>query len=184
MSDVKFLYSNDYVNSIYKKRNKILAIYLVTLFIAVSSLVGILVFFALQPYGYEKKGLLKFLMYVIIVVFVLFSGLYLEIIFSRINKYKSKLQEILSCKKSEILATVLQINYQITSKNNVDFYTITILEWSSVRKDYVEHSILVDNEIKHLPFKENDIITLITANNVLIGYKDNKNEKKWNKWKV
>ena len=58
----------------------------------------------------------------------------------------------------------------LTVKYGVDFYRINVLEWVESEDDYVERTILVDNEVKNLDILAGDIVKVKTTSNMLIGY--------------
>ncbi len=165
------LYTKSYYNKIKKQKKILLTVYLVLLAIAVISVVGIIVFYSLQPYGTSLKNPLKFLMYSIVVIFCLFSGIYLTIVYGRVNKYLKFLGNLASAKKLNYKITVISINYgDIRTNYGVDFYTMEVLEWSETQSDYVKHNLLVDAEFKDLDINEGEILTVKTSLNALMEY--------------
>ena len=103
-------------------------------------------------------------------LFTVFSVVFLTIPYGRLKKYCEILGDFLDNEKVVSEVTVLGIDKTVTVKYGVDFYRLNVLEWSTIENDYVERSILVDNEIKTLDFKVNDIVKIVTTSNMLIGY--------------
>ena len=103
-------------------------------------------------------------------LFTAFSVVYLTIPYGRIKKYCEVLCDFLDNEKAESDVTILGVDYNLTVKYGVDFYRLNVLEWSTINNDYVERNVLVDNEIKTLNFKKNDIVKIVTTSNMLIGY--------------
>ncbi len=166
------LYDVNYFNKIKKQKNKYLTIYLILLSIVVLALVGIIVYYSLQPYRTSLENPLKISMFAIIILFTLFSGVYLSIVFGRVYKYYKFITHLSSGKKYTFSVTVISINYgDYKSNYGVDFYTIDLLEWSETQNDYVNHRILVDAEFKNLDINEGDMLTITTSLNALMRFK-------------
>ena len=166
------LYNNSYYNKIKKQKNKLLTIYLVLLVLAVIALTAIIVFYALQPYGTTLKTPLMISMFALIICFTLFSGVYLSIVYGRVNKYLKYLNSLILGKKCTFSATVISVNFGDYRTNyGVDFYTVDVLDWSTTQNDYVNHKIFIDAEFKNLDFNEGDMLTVITSLNTLMEFK-------------
>ena len=167
------LYNKTYLNNIKKQKNKLLALYLILLGVVLLIEAGIIVYYALQPFGNNLTEPLKILMFSIAIVFVLFSGVYLSITYGRVLRYYQFLLNLLYSKKAKLTATVISIGYETKTSAGVDFYTMDVLEWSETQNDYVKHIILIDNEFKNLDINEGDIITITTSLNALMEYSKN-----------
>ena len=168
------LYNKNYYNQIKKQKTTTLTVYFILLAVAIISLVGIIVFYALQPYGTALKEPLKYSMFALVVVFTLFSGIYLVIVYGRVNKYLQFLNNLSTGKKYNFNVTVISINYgDIRTNYGVDFYTAEVLEWSNSQDDYVKHVILIDCEFKNLDISEGDMLSITTSLNALMEYSKN-----------
>ena len=166
------LYNQTLYNKIKEQKNKLLTVYLILLSVVFLCVVGIIVFYALQPYGNNLANTLKFIMFALIICFTLFSGVYLSIIYGRVSKYLHFLNSLKVGKKYTFDATVVTINYGDTKTNyGVDFYTLDVLEWSNSQNDYVNHKILIDAEFKNLDINEGDMLTVTTSLNALMEFK-------------
>ena len=164
------LYNKTYYNQIKKQKNKLLTIYFILLAIAILFVAGIIVFYALQPYGTDKKTSLMVAMFLITCIFTLFSGVYLSIPYGRVSKYYKFLTNLLYSKKQSFNVTVVSIGGENKTNYGVDFYTLEVLEWSDTQNDYVKHKILVDNEFKNLDVNEGDMLTITTSLNALMEF--------------
>ena len=168
------LYNKNYYNQIKKQKTKVLTVYFILLAIAVLALAGIIVFYAFQPYGTALEDTLKYSMFALIICFTLFSGVYLSIIYGRVNKYLHFLKSLSCGKKYNFNVTVISINYgDIRTNYGVDFYTIEVLEWSKTQDDYVKHVILIDCEFKNLDINEGDMLSITTSLNALMEFSKN-----------
>ena len=166
------LYNQTLYNQIKKQKNKLLTVYFILLSITVLLTVGIIIFYALQPYGNNYKNSLKYLMFAIVICFSFFSGVYLSIVYGRVSKYFYFLNSLKVGKKYTFAATVVCVNYGDTKTNyGVDFYTLEVLEWSDSQKDYVNHKIFIDAEFKNLDINEGDMLTITTSLNTLMEFK-------------
>ncbi len=164
------LYSKDHLKNTLKQKNKCLILYIIFLAVAVLVDGGIIYFYSLQPFASELQVPLKFTMFGFTALFIIFSCIYLEIIFGRVNRYYKYIKNMAIGKKTTSTVTVLSINNETRTQEGVDFYSIDVLTWSDNHDDYVKHNILIDNEIKSLDILEGEIITIVTSLNTLMGY--------------
>lgn len=164
------LYSKDHLKNIQKQKNKCLILYCLLLAVAVVFVGGIIYYYSLQPFASTLETPLKIIMFAFSILFIVFSCVYLEIVFGRVNRYYKHVKNMAIGKKSTFTATVLSINYEQRSQDGVDFYSMDVLTWSDGHDDYIKRSILIDKEIKNLDVKEGEIITIVTSLNTLMGY--------------
>ena len=164
------LYSEELYIKENKRRIKYLLVYLALLFIVIAIETALLVYFATRPFGTPLETPLLIIILSLGGVFTAFSVLYLTIPYGRLKKYCDILCDFLDNEKVTSDVTVINFDYTVTVKYGVDFYRLNLLEWSEIEDDYVERSVLVDNEIKNLDFNSGDILKITTTSNMLIAY--------------
>ena len=171
------LYSKDYIQDIKHKRKIQSLIYIIVLAVAISIVVGIYLYFMTLPYGSKARTPLLIVLIVVIFLTITYSFLHFDILYGKLNRY----YEYLTCNvcglRETKKVTVLNVFYQKQTKEKLDFYTIQVLDWSSVQNDFVERTIYIDCEIKVDDIFEGDIVTIVTNSNYLLAYK------KENVWK-
>lgn len=164
------LYSEEDYTKINKLRNKYLLIYIISLIAAVFIEICLLVYYSTRPFGTSLETPLLVIILTFGGLFTAFSVVYLTIPYGRIVRYRDIIIDFLDNEKITSEVTALKYDYNLTVKYGVDFYRLNVLEWSDEEDDYVERSILIDNEIKNLEINEGDILTIVTTSNMLIGY--------------
>jgi hypothetical protein len=153
-----------------KRRIKYLLVYLALFFVVLAIEITLLIYFSTRPFGTPLETPLLVVILVLGGVFTAFSVVYLTIPYGRIKSYCDILCDFLDNERVTTDATVLNFDYNLTVKYGVDFYRVELLEWSETEDDYVERSVLIDNEIKNLDFKDGDILKITTTGNMLVGY--------------
>lgn len=153
-----------------------LAIYIAVISIFVAGIVAILVIYANEPYGTEKKTPLMITLIVLAGVAVILSFLFFILVFGPIHRYNHYLKYTVFGKRKTSSVTVIDVFYQPNDFRGLDFYTLSVLEWSDVRKDFLERNILVDAEITSLDLAPDDIVTVETCANCLLAYQKVNND--------
>ena len=164
------LYSEETYLKENTRRIKYLYLYIAALILVVICETALMIYYATRPFGTPLEIPLLIIILSIGALFTVFSVVFLTIPYGRLKKYCEILGDFLDNEKVVSEVTVLGIDKTVTVKYGVDFYRLNVLEWSTIENDYVERSILVDNEIKTLDFKVNDIVKIVTTSNMLIGY--------------
>lgn len=167
---MKELYTNGYVLNIKNKRSKQKTIYFIVLAVAVLIITGIYIYFSTEPYGANSRTPLLIALISVIFLTIVYSFLHFDILYGRLNKYYDFLVcNVLGARETKKV-TVLSVSYDTTTKDNLDFYTITVLDWSEIQNDFVERTIYIDSEIEVKDIKEGEIITIQTNSNYLLAY--------------
>ena len=176
-----YLYDKDYFCKIKKLRKKLLTIYFILLAVA-TVIVALLIFLnALEPANSIYTPIYRVSLTVLVAVFTLFSALYLQITYGRVNKYFEKLNHVFYAKKQNSTVTFIRFNRTNFEQNGVSFYTMETLEWSEKKKDFVERNVCVDSEMEINDLKNGDILQIATVANILFAYnRESVNETKSN----
>jgi len=169
------LYEKSDIEIIERKKKKMFNIYLTVLALSVVFCMVFTVFYIMLPYAYNseivsKKHLYLFLNCLVCSLVVIFSFIYLGIPYKRVKYYYRMLENFKVGQKIESVSTFLQMDNDIKNKDNVDFRTMMVLEWSDKTQEYMQRNILVDKE-KPIPELNNgDIIKYVTHANILLEY--------------
>lgn len=164
------LYNDEYYIKINKMRTKYLVIYILSLLVAITIETILLVYYSTRPFGTPLETPLLVIILVFGGLFTAFSVIYLTIPFGRVSKYRDILVDLLDNEKTYSDVTVINFDTTLTVKYGVDFYRLNVLEWSETEEDYIERSVLVDNEIKNLNVLVGDILKIETTSNVLTAF--------------
>jgi len=153
-----------------EQKKKSLTLFLTVTGIALLAMVGVFVWFILEPYGTKKEPWLLVLISVISGLYAIFAYIYLSICYARVKNYKKMLGYALTRKPTEGQAVFMHFNSGITVKDKVDFQSITFVEWSEKEKDYMERNVFFDPEKTRPDFRTGDEIRLLTYSNILVAY--------------
>lgn len=164
------LYTTEYKNKIKKQKDKLLTIYFIILALCALIVIAVITINAYLPYMHEYKTPLMIILYSVGGLFTVFSFIYLQITYGRVATYYKFVCQTMLKSKLTSSVTITRINGDLYT-NNIDYYTIDVLEWSDKENDYVERKILVDCEFKKLDFNVDEIITVTTSSNFLVAYK-------------
>lgn len=167
---MNYLYEEDYLDKIQIQRKRLLVTYIVLLSVIVVAVVLSIIYYSTRPYKWEYGTLFKTIVIVVAALFVVFSTIFLEIPFGRVNRYYKLIKDLFSNELLKSNVTFISFDDRKINKYGVDFYYINVLEWSDIENDYVERSIMVDKERKVKEFRKGEIFEVYTAGNILFKY--------------
>jgi hypothetical protein len=116
-------------------------------------------------------------MYPFAVLSVFGITFYIEIVFLKYRRYYNLIIDSVTSLRTTSDVTVLRINNDLNDKNGSDFTSFDVLEWSTIKNDYVERTISVDVKA-NVKFNKDDMLKIVSANGVLLAYEVKNNEKK------
>ena len=163
-------YSDNYIVKTMRQKRRCLAVYFIVATFLSLSIVATIVLNSIFPYNYGHRPFLMAILITLTVFLVVFSFIYLQIVYGRVAGYLNFIASLFSRKIVTSTATVIRVNAQVVS-GEIDYYTLDVLEWSNAVEDYVERSVFIDAEFQNLDFEKNEIITLEMASNYLVAYK-------------
>lgn len=153
-----------------KQRKKTLIIYLVTLGAYVAFSVFMFVAFSNQPYGSKMLNVIKAIQYAITGLYVIFSFLYLGIVYNRVNRFYKHCKHLILGKKETSELDFFEFDSKIQVNAGVECKTLIFLEWNKYRQIYFERKVLVFNEREFPPIPEKAFVRIVTQGNFLIAY--------------
>ena len=132
-------------------------------------------FYWTLPYsGYKNTGhtitLIKIGHYSITAVFVVFSFIYLGIIYKRVRRYYKMCVHMSTGLKETSTGSFLKYDETIQDKDGVDFKSLVFIEWNKYKNDFFERKVLVFYEKPFPEIPEQANVTYVTQSNVLISY--------------
>ncbi len=165
------LYTNECVELYAKKMKRYKISYIVVSVICALLIAGIILWYALEPYGTKLRIPLLVSLICLIVLFITYSFIHFGYTYGSVKKYYEFLVFSVCGKRSLNKVTVLNVLYEPVDKNGFDCYRLEVLEWSSVTNDYVEHTIYIDCQVSVTDLAEGDIVSVYTNSNCLLAYK-------------
>lgn len=153
-----------------KQKNLILWIYIGIAALFAAFAVLVMIYVAKLPYQSPKTGTVKWIVYPITGVFVIFSFLYMGIPFKRIKKRAAFCHNLVFGLKEESEAEFFEYDETLQDNGGVDCKSLVFLEWNKYKKDYFERKVLVFYEREFPIIPEKARVKFITQGNFLISY--------------
>ncbi len=158
-----------------KQRKKTLIIYFIVLGVYLAMSVAFFIYYKTLPYkGYgdtaDKISLIKWGHYSLTAIFVVFSFIYLGIIFKRVNRYYKTCVHMSTGLRETSTGNFLEYDETMQDKDGVEFKSLVFIEWNKYKKDFFERKVLVfyEKPFPEIPTEAN--VSYITQGNVLISY--------------
>lgn len=158
-------------------RKKILGLYYGILAIFVGVTAGLFIYYTTLPYKAPIISTIKLIQHVLSFLFVVFSFVYLGIVFKRTNKYYKLTKNLVEGLKETSTASFFEYKDEITIKDGVDFKSLVFIEWNKYKNDYYERNVLVFKERPFPEIPEKAMVSFVTQGNVLIKYEILEQEK-------
>ncbi len=163
------VYEDKDLLSAYKQKKKIFYIYFAVVAAYLALCIASIVYYVNLPFEDPMQALPKWLVWVCSCLFVIFSYVFLGIKYHRVRKYY-KLVSYLSVGLKAVNNSIF-VRYETPElKDGVDYYVLTMSEWSKKKQEYLDRKIYCDKE-KPLPeFTAGDKVRYLTQGNVIVGY--------------
>ena len=152
------------------QRKRTLTAYLVIAALYLVSSITMVIYFTTLPYESPNIGTVKFIHYAVSVVFVIFSVIYLGIVFRRVNRYYKLTLNLNTGLRETSIGSFFEYDERIQDKDGVDCKALVFIEWNKYKKDFYERKVLVFHEKPFPEFKEKQTVKYVTQGNVLISY--------------
>jgi len=155
----------------YKQKKKIFGIFWGITAAYVAFCVAWLVYYISLPYKDPMQTLPKACIYVISVVYVAFSFLYLAIKGSRIKKYFRLMGYLSEGIKNEEKNYFFAFEKKQLQKDNIDVWGCVFETWNKKKQEWMDREAYWDYE-KPLPKLESgDFVQYIVQSNIIVQYK-------------
>lgn len=164
-------YEYNYLSAMFKKRKNLIIFYTILAVICLLAVVAIIIFYSKLPYGTNLRYPLMITMIVIVTLFSVYSFVFFNITFGRLNKYCDYLSYACRGNAEITKVTVLDFYNQPIEHSGNDFFRVNVLIWSDIQNDFVERMLYVDNEFSLDDVNVGDVITVKVKSNCLLGYK-------------
>ena len=163
-------FSQEELNKVKNQRKKHLIIYYSSLVVFAIFTLGNILWYCTLPYKSPTILTVELIQYLVSALFVIYTFLYLGIVYRRVNKYFRVLVDLEKNKKELYSGSFIGYDESMHEHNGVDFKTLTFLEWNKYKKDFFERKVLIPCEKQFPEFTENTNVRYITQSNILISY--------------
>lgn len=168
------IYSGREYESVIKQRKNSRIIFYVLLGLYIAAFATLFVFFRMEPAEHDSTvKLIKWITILLSALFFIFAYFFIGIRLSRIKHYCNFLSNVQRGMKVKNEGTFVRFSKEKKVKDKVDYYSMTLLEWSNKEQDYLERYVLLDTEKEFPPFQKGDKIYYITVSNVLCEWEIN-----------
>lgn len=132
-------------------------------------LIGCIIWYVSLPYADSLAYLPQLILCSAACIFIVFSFIFLGIKYQRVRKYYKMLASLSIGMKHVNNSYFLRYD-EPELKDSVDYYVLTMCEWSKKKSAYLDRKIYCDKE-KPLPqFQAGDQVRYLTHGNVLLSY--------------
>lgn len=153
----------------FSQKRRLFWIYIAVAAVFAALLIGCIVWFVSLPYEDDLAYLPQLILCVGACLFIIFSYVYLGIKFQRSRKYYKMISSLSIGIKHVNNSYFLRYD-EPELKDSVDYYLLTMCEWSKKKSEYLDRKIYCDKE-KPLPaFQAGDKVRYLTHGNIMIAY--------------
>lgn len=153
----------------FSQKRRLFWIYIAVAAVFAALLIGCIVWFVSLPYEDDLAYLPQLILCVGACLFIIFSYVYLGIKFQRSRKYYKMISSLSIGIKHVNNSYFLRYD-EPELKDSVDYYVLTMCEWSKKKSEYLDRKIYCDKE-KPLPaFQAGDKVRYLTRGNIMIAY--------------
>lgn len=153
----------------FSQKRRLFWIYIAVAAVFAALLIGCIVWFVSLPYEDDLAYLPQLIFCVGACLFIIFSYVYLGIKFQRSRKYYKMISSLSIGIKHVNNSYFLRYD-EPELKDSVDYYVLTMCEWSKKKSEYLDRKIYCDKE-KPLPaFQAGDKVRYLTHGNIMIAY--------------
>ena len=153
----------------FSQKRRLFWIYIAVAAVFAALLIGCIVWFVSLPYEDDLAYLPQLILCVGACLFIIFSYVYLGIKFQRSRKYYKMISSLSIGMKHVNNSYFLRYD-EPELKDSVDYYVLTMCEWSKKKSEYLDRKIYCDKE-KPLPaFQAGDKVRYLTHGNIMIAY--------------
>lgn len=158
-----------------QQKKKTLIIYFIVLGVYVLATVAFFIYYLTLPYsGYKDTAhtisLVKWGHYSLTAIFVVFSFIYLGIVYKRVKRYYKMCVHLSTGLKETTVANFIEYDETVQDKDGVDFKSLVFLEWNKYKQEFFERKVLVfyEKPFPEIPIQAN--VSFVTQGNVLVSY--------------
>jgi len=154
----------------HKQRSKLLGIFIAVTAFYAAFCIGWLIYYIGLPYKDPMQKLPQTCVYVISVLYVIFTALYMGIPFARVNRYYTMLTNVSTGIKDvekNYFYCFEELNMQ---KDNVDMVGCVFETWNKKKCEWFERAVYYDVEMPLPEFESGDYIRYVTQSNIVLQY--------------
>lgn len=159
----------DYL-AVYKQKKRIFGLFLGVTAAYLAICVAFLLYFISLPYEDPNQTWPKMCVYVISVLYMIFTFPYLAIKYSRCKRYYKMLTYVSIGLKNEEKNYFYRFEERTLQKDNIDVVAGVFETWSKKKQEWMDRETYCDCEKPLPPFESGDFVQYIVQSNFIIQY--------------
>lgn len=163
------VFNDDDLVKAFKQKQRIWYAYVGVLAFFLALCVACIVYYVSLPYEDPTAPVPLWIICVASCLFVIFSYIFLGIKFQRARKYY-KIVSYLSVGMKQVNNSIFLRYEEPELKDSVDYYVLTMSEWSKKKSEYMDRKIYCDKEKPRPEFQGGDIVRYLTQGNIMVEY--------------
>lgn len=167
---MKNVYTDADYLAAYKQKSKLLGAFIIVTACYAAFCIAWLIYYIGLPYNDPMQALPKTCVYVISVLYVVFTAVFMGIPFARANRYYTMLTNLsLGIKDVEknYFYCFEELNMQ---KNNVDMVGCIFETWNKKKCEWMDRAVYFDVEMPMPEFDSGDYVRYVTQGNIVLQY--------------
>ncbi len=158
------------LDDVKQQKKRVLTWYLIILGVYLLVSVGLILWYVTLPYKSKTITLLKFIHYTLTALMVIFSFIYLGIVFKRVRRFYKMLFNMSVGIRETSTGSFFEYSESKQDKDGVDCKALIFLEWNKYKNDFFERKVLIPYEKDFPEFTENTNVRYVTQSNMLVSY--------------
>ena len=163
-------YTSELFEKTKKQRKLTITWYVIASSVMLLASVGLFIWYRLQPYKDPTITTIKIIQFSLLGIFVIFSFLYLGIVFKRVNRFYRICNAMQTGIRETWVGNFIRYDEKMQEQNGVDYKSLIFLEWNKYKNDFFERKVLVFYEKPFPEIEEGKNVKFVTQSNVLISY--------------
>ena len=153
-----------------QQKKSVLTWYFIILGVYLFISVGLLLWYMTLPYKSPTIATVKFIQYSLTAIMVIFSFIYLGIVYKRVNRFYKMLFNMSVGIRETSTGSFFEYSESKQDKDGVDCKALIFLEWNKYKNDFFERKVLIPYEKEFPEFSENMNVRYVTQSNMLVSY--------------
>ncbi len=151
-----------------KKKYKIIYFSILGVYVLASVAIWLVYFF--QPYKSPNIWWIKFIMFALAAIFVIFSFIYLGIPFKRIRNYYKILKGVEEGTSNATVGEFDRYSHELEVRDGIEFEAVYFLEYNTKKQDFFERKVWMDTEKPMPEFTKGEHVKIYTHGNMLVAF--------------
>ncbi len=159
----------DYLSA-YKQKQRTWWVFVVITLVYLAVCVAMTIYNASLPYADPKAWIPQWTIYILTVIYMIFTFPYMAIKYSRVRKYVNMLSNVSTGLKLEECNYFYCFDDQPLPKENVDALSCIFQSWNKKKQEWREREVYFDPEKPLPPFECGDFVRYVLQGKFIVQY--------------